>query len=142
MSRTPHRSIRIFKVHIEVASCVQFRWSQQRLTISRLHPRSSSGRTMVLRMCIPRARWRREASNCPSPDLGSNGSHDLCMTSPSTIKQTSILKFRANIIVPVLPRCVCITGLRTACTALPPSEISVLRIVLHLPMKENTWAVK
>ena len=43
MSRTPHRSIRIFKVHIEVASCVQFRWSQQRLTISRLHPRSSSG---------------------------------------------------------------------------------------------------
>ena len=89
-----------------------------------------------------RARWGREASNCPSPDLGSNGSHDLCMTSPSTIKQTSILKFRANIIVPVLPRCVCITGLRTACTALPPSEISVLRIVLHLPMKENTWAVK
>lgn len=142
MSRTPHPSISIFKVHIEVPSYVQFRWSQQHLTLSRCNPRSSSGYGMVVgRMYIPRAGWGGEASNCPSPDGGSDSSHDLCIISPNTIKRTSILKFRANIIVSVLPRCVCIAGI---CTALHcHHQISVLRrIVLHLPMKENTWAVK
>ena len=31
MSRAPHPSISIFKFHLEVPSCVQFRWSQQHL---------------------------------------------------------------------------------------------------------------